>query len=85
MIRTPMRTKTRETASGFCKACGIWREDYEGVPVTDCVCTALVDHSIFCFYVKAVSMPFVIDECKCDVHGIFACEECDCTCGGRIT
>jgi hypothetical protein len=79
--RVLMRSRSRETASGFCNGCGIWRQDVEGVPVVDCICTALMNHSIFCFYVKAVSMWFVVEDCKCTKHGDYACEECDCTCG----
>ncbi len=76
-----LRTRTRETLSGFCSKCGIWREDCEGVPVTDCVCTAKMKHKEECRYVRAVSMPVSI--AQCDPHGLDACEECDCDCGYR--
>ncbi len=68
---------------GFCKACGIIRQDtVEGVHVTDCRCTALArGHGEECSYVKAVSCPIDIGfHCK---HGEFACEECDCDCARR--
>lgn len=76
-----MRTKDRATAVGFCSKCGIVREDHEGVPVTDCVCTAKMKHKETCLYVKAVSCWVEIDGCQCEKHGVFACEECDCDCG----
>ncbi len=67
------------TAVGFCSKCGIVREDYKGIPITDCVCTAKRKHKETCMYVKAVSMWISI--VSCEVHGRDACEECDCTCG----
>ena len=73
-----LRSKNRETASGFCSKCGIVRQDVEGVPVTDCVCTAKMKHAETCTYVKAVSMWVSIR--SCETHGRDACEECDCDC-----
>ncbi len=66
------------TASGFCSVCQLYREDYEGVNVTDCICTAKQRHDESCLYVKAVSCPIEIGiYCK---HGTDRCEECDCDC-----
>jgi hypothetical protein len=76
-----MRTRTRETAIGFCSVCGIIRKDVEGVPVTDCICTAKMNHADDCMYVKAVSM-WISLGMYCEKHGQDPCEECDCTCGG---
>lgn len=74
-----LRTKTRETASGFCSKCGIIRQDEDGYPVTDCVCTATMKHAPECVYIKVVSLWVSI--CGCEVHGLDACPDCDCTCG----
>jgi len=71
------------TAIGFCSKCGIVREDYRGIPVTDCVCTAKRKHKDDCMYVKAVGMWIEIDDIRCDAHKNFPCEECDCTCGAH--
>jgi hypothetical protein len=79
MTRIPMRTKSRETDIGFCSACRIIREDYEGVPITDCVCTAKINHKENCMYIKAVAM-WVSMELYCKKHNLDPCEECDCTC-----
>jgi hypothetical protein len=76
-----MRTPTRETAAGFCSKCGIIREDHEGIPITDCICTAKMKHDEGCQYIKAVSMPVSVG--GCDAHGLDACEECDCDCKQR--
>src|SRR5271157_1265554 len=67
------------TAVGFCSKCGIVREDYKGIPVTDCLCTVKRRHKEDCMYVKAVGMWISI--VSCETHGLDACEECDCTCG----
>lgn len=74
-----LRTATRETASGFCSKCGIIRDDWEGIPITDCGCTAKMKHKDGCLYIKAVSM--WVSVASCEVHGLDACEECDCDCG----
>jgi len=65
-------------ASGFCSKCGILRTDRDGVPVTDCICTAKQRHKEDCMYVKAVGM--WVEVAQCEAHGKDACEECDCTC-----
>jgi len=67
-----------ESRVGFCAACGIVREDLDGAPVTDCVCTAKLKHAPDCFYVKCVASP--IDTGIYCAHGLHACEEHDCTC-----
>jgi len=77
-----LRTKDRFTGVGFCKACGISREDHEGYPVTDCVCTASLRHSSGCMYIRAVSM--WVSVAWCEKHGLDACEDCDCTCGAHV-
>jgi hypothetical protein len=65
---------------GFCSGCGIVREDDEtGTPITDCVCTALVDHKPDCLYVKCVRCPIDVGV-YCSAHGLQACEQCDCDC-----
>jgi hypothetical protein len=74
-----LRTKTRETGMGFCNACGIIRDDIDGIPWTDCVCTAKIRHAEGCMYIKAVSMWVSVG--WCEAHGLDACPACDCTCG----
>lgn len=69
-----MTLKSPGTFQGFCSECGIWRD-----PVSDCVCTAKINHAEHCRYVKAVSAPVSI--AQCDDHGLDACEDCDCDCG----
>lgn len=69
-----------ETVVGFCSKCGIVREDYNGINVTDCICTAEKKHAVNCGYLKAVSCPISVGiYCK---HGLEACLECDCSCNG---
>lgn len=68
------------TAVGFCSKCGIVREDYKGIPVTDCICTASKKHKPDCMYLKGVACPIDIDM-YCEKHSLFPCEECDCDCG----
>lgn len=64
---------------GFCSACGIFRADYNGHPVTDCICTAKKrGHSPDCHYMVAVRCP--IDVGIYCTHDLDACEECDCDC-----
>lgn len=77
-----LRTKRRSTAVGFCSVCGIVRQDEEGIPVTDCVCTARLRHKEGCFYIKAVACPISIGM-HCEVHGRDACPQCDCDCGEK--
>lgn len=79
MTQEVLRTRDRYTGVGFCKACGIIREDHEGYPVTDCVCTAKLRHQEGCLYIKAVSMWVSVG--SCELHGLDACPSCDCTCG----
>jgi len=80
--RVLVRTSSRQTGAGFCRSCGIFREDFEGVPVTDCVCTALMNHLPSCRYVRAVSMWIPVH--SCEAHGLDACEDCDCNCDGPL-
>ena len=63
---------------GFCSKCGIVRQDNDGVPITDCVCTAKMKHAETCLYVKAVASWVSY---PCEAHGRDACLECDCDCG----
>jgi len=67
--------------AGFCGKCGIIREDIDGSPVTDCICTAKEKHDATCLYLKAVAMPVSVGHCE--PHGLEACEECDCDCSRR--
>lgn len=71
--------RSTESAVGFCPACGIVREDLNGVPISDCVCTAKHRHADDCFYVKCCGR--VVDTGVVCAHGLEACEEHDCTCG----
>lgn len=67
---------------GFCSKCKIVRQDTrEGIPVTDCMCTASQRHKPGCTYLLAVACPIDIGF-HCRRHGVFACEECDCDCKG---
>ncbi len=75
-----MNAPSLVSALGFCSACGIVREDDgNGIPITDCVCTAKQRHKPECRYVRAVSCPVVVASCA--KHDLAACEECDCDCG----
>ena len=65
---------------GFCSKCGIIRQDTaEGIPITDCVCTALKRHTEACGYVVSVRCPIDVG-IGCDKHDRVICEECDCNC-----
>lgn len=64
---------------GFCSKCGFIRQDGDdGVVELDCPCTAKRYHSADCQYVKCLSCPVSVGM-YC-VHGVEACEICDCTC-----
>jgi len=70
---------------GYCSRCGIFRQDTAtGVPVTDCVCTVSKQHAVDCQYRKTVACPIDVGS-HCEKHGLFACEECDCTCDVGLT
>ncbi len=65
---------------GFCSVCNILREDdCNGLPISDCICSAKLRHKADCGYVTAVSCP--VSARSCERHSFDACEECDCTCG----
>lgn len=68
-----------DTKVGFCSKCGIIREDYKGIPVYDCVCTALIKHSKDCFYTKLIQCPVDLGM-SCKTHQLEICENCDCDC-----
>ncbi len=70
------KSMTRDSKVGFCSVCGILRQDVNGVPETDCRCTAERTHRPGCMYVQAVGAPIGF---PC-MHGRDACISCDCTC-----
>lgn len=67
---------------GFCSKCGIVRQDGpNGLPETDCVCTAEIRHTTACRYVAAVRCPISF---PCEAHVLDVCLECDaCDCTSK--